>query len=307
MTGYELTQKWYEFKFENPSRVRHIHSDMFFYLVYLWNKLGKKKEFGLPTDITMESLGIGSYNTYKAALNDLIEFGAVKLIKDSKNQHHAKIIALSFIDKADNEATDKAGDKPSDNPNEKAVANATDEAIDKASALSKNDKPTIEAPDNASAKPTDSIIKEENYLNKINTTSTTSTTETPKDFFKSENQKNETSPDSGPPPSYNWNNLRDVLLADENWVIWAKMALKMDVAELEDLILEYIVEQHGKGKRLNPDYADLKEHVVNYGRIKIRKEKETQKIQSNGNSTNRSRNFKNDGPTAILNRDDNDY
>jgi len=137
MTGYELTNKWYEFKFDNPARVRHIHSDMFFYVVYLWNKLGRKKEFGLPTEATMESLGIGSYNTYKNTLNDLIAFRAIRLVKDSKNQHHAKIIALSFFDEANNEATDKA----------KVGLSNSDEAIN---------NPPDEAPD----EPTDTIDKE---------------------------------------------------------------------------------------------------------------------------------------------------
>lgn len=125
--------------------------------------------------------------------------------------------------------------------------------------------------------------------------------------FKSENQKKETTPDSGQPPSYDWNNLRDVLLADEKFMIWAKMTLKLDVKGVEDVILEYIVEQHGRQKGLNSDYKDLKEHIVNWGRIKLRKEKENQKNQSNGNNSNRFRNPKNDGPTAIINRDDPDY
>lgn len=114
MNGYDLTRNWYNFKFENISKVKSVHSDLYFYTVDLWNRLGQKKEFGLPTSVTMESLGIGSYNTYKKTLQDLIDFGFLKLIKESKNQHQSKIVALSKIDKALDKALDKAHNKATD-------------------------------------------------------------------------------------------------------------------------------------------------------------------------------------------------
>jgi hypothetical protein len=120
MNGYDLTRAWYNFKFDNPDKVKHIHSDFYFYLVDQWNRLGQKATFGLPTSVTMEALQIGSYNTYKKALYDLVEFGFVKIVCESKNQHQSKIVALSKIDKA----TDKALDK--------ATIKATDKALDKA-------------------------------------------------------------------------------------------------------------------------------------------------------------------------------
>ena len=131
MNGYKLTRNGFDYKFENPSKVRAIHTDFYIYLVDKWNRLGKKEEFGLPTSCTMECLGIGSYNTYKKTLSDLVNFGFVKIIKDSKNQHISKIIALSKYD--------EASDKPSD----KALDEATIKAIDK---------------------PTDTIIKQYNNL-----------------------------------------------------------------------------------------------------------------------------------------------
>ena len=118
MNGYTLIRNWYAFKFDNPSKCKAIHSDMYCYLVDLWNRLGQKNEFGLPTQMTMEVLGIGSYNTYKKALDSLIEFGFVMIVSDSINQHQSKIVALSNFDKA----TDKALDK--------ATIKATDEAPD---------------------------------------------------------------------------------------------------------------------------------------------------------------------------------
>lgn len=122
MNGYNLTRKWFDFKFDNPGVARSSHTELYFYIVDLWNRLGQKEKFGLPTAVTMECLGIGSYNTYKKTLNDLIEFGFVILIQESLNQYKSKIIAISNNDKA----TDKATDKPLD----KAHIKATDD-IDK--------------------------------------------------------------------------------------------------------------------------------------------------------------------------------
>lgn len=124
MNGYDLTRNWYSYKFENVGIVKPCHSDMYFYIVDLWNRLGQKENIGLPTSVTMECLGIGSYNTYKKTLQDLIDFGFIKLIKESKNQHHSKVIAISkndkatdkALDKANIKATDKAIDKPTDKP-----------------------------------------------------------------------------------------------------------------------------------------------------------------------------------------------
>lgn len=123
--GYCLIRDWYNFKFENPSKCKSIHSDFYCYLIDLWNRLGQKKEFGLPTYVTMESLGIGSYNTYKKTLDDLIEFGFIKIISDSKNQYQSKIIALSKNDKANDKALDKANIKS----NNKAIDKANDSIV----------------------------------------------------------------------------------------------------------------------------------------------------------------------------------
>lgn len=118
MNGYNLIRDWYNFKFENPSKVKASHSDFYCYLIDRWNRLGQKHEFGLPTSVTMEALGIGSYNTYKKTLQDLIDFGFIKLVAESKNQHQSKVVALSKNDKAPDkaldEATNKAPDKATD-------------------------------------------------------------------------------------------------------------------------------------------------------------------------------------------------
>ncbi len=108
MTGYELSRKWFDFCFENPEKIKPNHTALYFYCVEHCNRLGWKKKFGLPTTITKDAIGIRSYNTYKATLDDLVEFGFIKMIEKSKNQYTSNIIALSNFDKALDKALDKA-------------------------------------------------------------------------------------------------------------------------------------------------------------------------------------------------------
>lgn len=121
MNGYDLTRNWFNFKFENQDKVKAIHTDFYIYLVDQWNRLGQKSNFGLPTSMTMQVLGIGSYNTYKKVLEELISFGFIILVKESKNQHQSKLIALSKTDKALDKALDKATIKATDEPTDKAI------------------------------------------------------------------------------------------------------------------------------------------------------------------------------------------
>lgn len=72
------------------------------------NRLGWKTNFGLPTTMVMEAVGIKSYNTYIKCFNDLVQFGFIKLVEKSKNQYSANIIALSKFNKALDKALDKA-------------------------------------------------------------------------------------------------------------------------------------------------------------------------------------------------------
>jgi hypothetical protein len=136
MTGYELSRDWFNFRFENPSKVRAVHTELYLYMVDQWNRLGQKKELGLPTRFTMESLGIGSYNTFKNTLSDLIEWGFVKLIKDSHNQHQSKIVAISKNDKASSKALDEASIKAIDKP--------TDTIVEQRNNRTKEQIPTLE-------------------------------------------------------------------------------------------------------------------------------------------------------------------
>lgn len=131
-SGYGYSRQYFDFAFENPDKVTPAHGLLYFWLVELNNRLGWKEKFGLPTVYSMEVLGLKSYNTYKKALNDLIEWGLVKLIAKAKNQHTSNIIALSNFNKAQYKALDKALTKhvTKQNDIDKQVNNETSETIE---------------------------------------------------------------------------------------------------------------------------------------------------------------------------------
>jgi hypothetical protein len=108
MNSYELSRNWFDWSFENPEKISPNHSALYFFIIEHCNRLGWKEKFGLPTTMAKESIGIRSYNTYINTLNDLVDFGFIKLIEKSKNQYSSNIIALSNFNKATEKALDKA-------------------------------------------------------------------------------------------------------------------------------------------------------------------------------------------------------
>lgn len=125
MNGYDLTRNWYNFKFENPDKCRHIHSDLYFYIVDLWNRFGQKEKFGLPSSMTMEALGIKSRPSYYLAIKDLIDWGFIRQISASKNQNTSRIISICACKK-----NKQANIQALDQANVQAIAQA-DVHIDK--------------------------------------------------------------------------------------------------------------------------------------------------------------------------------
>jgi hypothetical protein len=108
MNSYELSRVFFNFSFENPERINPNHIALYFFCIEHCNRLGWKDKFGLPTTMAKEAIGIRSYNTYIKTLNELVDFGFIKMIEKSKNQYSSNIIALSKNDKALDNALDKA-------------------------------------------------------------------------------------------------------------------------------------------------------------------------------------------------------
>jgi hypothetical protein len=88
MDYFKLTRAFWDFAFENPEKIKPNHCALYLFIVEHCNRLGWKKKFGLPTEMSKEAIGIRSYNTYIQTLNELVEFGLIELIEKSKNQHY---------------------------------------------------------------------------------------------------------------------------------------------------------------------------------------------------------------------------
>ena len=108
MNVYQLSRAWFNFSFANPTKVKPNHTAVYFFAIEHCNRLGWKRNFGLPTTMVMEAVGIRSYNTYKKTFDELEEFGFLNVIERSKNQYSSNIVALSFSDKALDKALDNA-------------------------------------------------------------------------------------------------------------------------------------------------------------------------------------------------------
>lgn len=111
MNSYDLSRNFFNWTFENPEKATPGHIAVYFFAIDQCNRLGWKEKFGFPSSMAMEAVHIKSYNTYIKILRDLVEWGFIKMIEQSKNQYSANIIALSNFDKALDKALDKATSK----------------------------------------------------------------------------------------------------------------------------------------------------------------------------------------------------
>lgn len=122
MNSYELSRKFWDWSFENPEIVKPIHSSIYFFAIEHCNRLGWKEKFGLPSQMVMEAIGVKNWRTYSKGLNDLVEYGFIKMIETSKNQYSSNIIAIVNFTKADTKALDKALQKHSKKQGQSTVS-----------------------------------------------------------------------------------------------------------------------------------------------------------------------------------------
>jgi hypothetical protein len=146
--GYDLSKAWWNFAYEHPD-VKPVHSALYFYIVDLWNRLGQKDDFNIPTTHTMEALGVSNYKTYSTALQMIHQWGFISFIEKSSNQYTSNKIALvkntkalyEALPKALYEALPEANDKNEDcfGKNVRSIAQSTTQSI--AQSIVSIDKP----------------------------------------------------------------------------------------------------------------------------------------------------------------------
>ena len=84
---------WHDFIYDNK-KSKPLHTAVYFFILRHANKLGWKTEFGLPTEYSMEAIGVKSHKTYVNALEDLESFGFIKIIERSKNQFTSNVVSI---------------------------------------------------------------------------------------------------------------------------------------------------------------------------------------------------------------------
>lgn len=95
--GYQLTKAWFDFVFESKEETRPIHAALYLWIVELNNRLHWQEVIGLPTEYTMQAIGVKGYQHYKKALDDLVRWGFVSIISKSNNQHTSNHISLNML------------------------------------------------------------------------------------------------------------------------------------------------------------------------------------------------------------------
>jgi len=108
MNSYELSRNYFDWCFENPEKISPNHTAIYFFAIEHCNRLGWKKKFGFPSQITMDALGIKKHQTYIKYFNDLCEWGFFELVEKSKNQYSSNIISLIEAMPKNGKALDKA-------------------------------------------------------------------------------------------------------------------------------------------------------------------------------------------------------
>lgn len=122
MNSYELSRNWFNYCFDNPEKVKPAHTAVYFFAIEHCNRLGWKEKFGFPSQMVMEAVGIKNWRTYSKVLNDLVDFGFIKMIEISKNQYSSNIIAIVKNTKAPTKALDKALQKHSTKQGQSTVS-----------------------------------------------------------------------------------------------------------------------------------------------------------------------------------------
>lgn len=111
LTGYDLSRNWFDWGYENPNTVSPNHTALYFFIIEHCNRLGWKEKFGLPTQMSMEAIGIKNWRTYKKTFDDLVHWGFIKVLEQSKNQYSATVIAIVKNTKPHTKALTKATQK----------------------------------------------------------------------------------------------------------------------------------------------------------------------------------------------------
>lgn len=95
MTGYGLTRDWFDWAFDNPDLNTPTHTALYLWYVEKWNRCGQKEKISVTTSESMDAIGVKSRNTLSKVFGDLVKWGFVRVVVESKNQYACNIITLA--------------------------------------------------------------------------------------------------------------------------------------------------------------------------------------------------------------------
>jgi len=108
LNGYDLSRIWFDFSFENQGIVSTSDTALYFWIIEKFNRCGWVKNLSITSTENMAACGFKTYPPYKKSLDNLVDWGFILIVKQSKNQYQATIIALLKNNKALDKALDKA-------------------------------------------------------------------------------------------------------------------------------------------------------------------------------------------------------
>jgi hypothetical protein len=94
MDIYSLSRNFFDWSFENPEKIKPLHTAIFFFAIEHCNRLWWKEKFWFPTSMAMEAIWIKKWQSYKDAFDELVEWWFIKEVEKSKNQYSSCIISL---------------------------------------------------------------------------------------------------------------------------------------------------------------------------------------------------------------------
>ncbi len=106
-SGYDLSRAWFDYAFEHSRTVRPIHTAIYFWCIEKANRLGWVDEFQLPTDEACRALGIKDPKSFRAALDELIQWGIIRLIQQAASQNVARWVSLNGCSFQGSDALDR--------------------------------------------------------------------------------------------------------------------------------------------------------------------------------------------------------
>lgn len=94
MNTFNLSRNWFNFVYENPKRVRAVHTAVYFFILDVHNRSGRREIFPISIPTLMSVISVHDKHTIYSVIDDLVEFGVLKIHQKGKNQFHPTLMSI---------------------------------------------------------------------------------------------------------------------------------------------------------------------------------------------------------------------